>query len=150
MLLQWKWAAIVCADVSWNSISCSVAASLVRVESLQLLQEDVAVGHGVVRVGHDEELEDGPSAGAQEQDRPVPGRSGLGVHHNLVQLVPERKTETKHCISCAKLLLEVYFFFFKPILNRWVRPIRLALVNINHFKIKKIQGRETTRENFAQ
>lgn len=28
-------------------------------------------------------------------------------------------------------------FFKKPILNRWVRTIRLALVNINHFKIKK-------------
>lgn len=30
----------------------------------------------------------------------------------------------------------LFFFFFKPILNRWVRPIRLALVNINYFKIK--------------
>lgn len=72
-----------------------VAASPVWVESLQLLQEDVAVADGVVRVRHDEELEDGASAGTQEQDRPVPGRSGLCVHHNLVQLVPsERKQNT--------------------------------------------------------
>lgn len=38
---------------------------------------------------------------------------------------------------CWKFLF--FFFFFKPILNRWVRPIRLALVNINHFKIKKFR-----------
>lgn len=69
---------------------CRVAASLVWVESLQLLQEDVAVADAVVRVGHDEELEDGPSAGTQEQDCPVSGWSGLCVHHNLVQLVPEK------------------------------------------------------------
>lgn len=59
-----------------------------RVESLQLLQEDVAVGDRVVLVGHDEELEDGPSAGAQEQHGPVPVWPGLCVHDDLIQLVP--------------------------------------------------------------
>lgn len=61
---------------------------LVRVESLQFLQEDVAVGDGVVLIGHDEELEDGASAGAQEQNGAVLIRPGLCVHHNLIQLVP--------------------------------------------------------------
>lgn len=61
---------------------------LVRVESLQLLQEDVAAGDRVVLVGHDEKLEDGPSAGAQEQHGPVPVRPSLRVHDDLIQLVP--------------------------------------------------------------
>lgn len=43
-----------------------ISALLIWVESLQFLQEDIAVGDRVVRVWHDEEFEDGPSAGPQE------------------------------------------------------------------------------------
>lgn len=68
---------------------------LFRVEALQFLQEDVAVGDRVVLVGHDEKLEDGPPAGAQEQNRAVPVRSGFRVHHNLIQLVPAHNVEIK-------------------------------------------------------
>lgn len=72
---------------------------LVRVEPLQFLQEDVAVGDGVVLVGHDEELEDGPPARPEEQDGPVPVRPGFCVHHNLIQLVPEQQDRSEHCIK---------------------------------------------------
>ncbi len=61
---------------------------LIRVESLQFLQEDVTIGDGVVLIGHDEELEDGPSARPKEQDGPVSMGPGFCVHHNLIQLVP--------------------------------------------------------------
>lgn len=69
---------------------------LIRVESLQFLQEDVAVGDCVVLVGHDEELEDGPSARSEKQNGSVSKRPGFCIHHNLVQLVPtpsERERE---------------------------------------------------------
>lgn len=73
-----------------------LGALLIWVESLQFLQEDVAVGHRVVRVWHDEEFEDGSSAGPQEQHRPVSVRSSLCVHHHLIQLVPVQQVGEKN------------------------------------------------------
>lgn len=64
---------------------------LIGVESLQFFQEDVAAGDSVVLVGHDEELEDGPSAGPEEQDSPVPVRPGFCIHHNLIELIPAQQ-----------------------------------------------------------
>lgn len=82
---------------------------LVRVESLQLLQEDVAAGDRVVLVGHDEKLEDGPSAGAQEQHGPVPVRPSLRVHDDLIQLVP-----VEHSRLHSFLTLKASTFFSDP------------------------------------
>lgn len=62
--------------------------SPVGVEPFQLLQEDVAAGDRVVRVRHDEELQDGAPVGPQEKDGAVPVRPRLRIHHYLIQLVP--------------------------------------------------------------
>lgn len=72
---------------------------LIRVESLQFLQKDVAVGDCVVLVGHDEELEDGPSARSEEQDSSVSIRPGFCIHHNLVQLVPTQRERESATIT---------------------------------------------------
>lgn len=77
-----------------------IGALLIWVESLQFLQEDIAVGDRVVRVWHDEEFEDGPSAGPQEQHRPISVRSSLCIHHYLIQLVPVQQGEKKAQQPC--------------------------------------------------
>lgn len=76
---------------------------LVRVESLQFLQKDVAVRDSVVLVRHNEKLEDGPSARSKEYNSTVPVRPSLCIHHYLIQLVPEPQSrETKYCINAMK------------------------------------------------
>lgn len=72
-----------------NQIMLCCTRLLIGVEALQFFQEDVAIGNGIVLVGHDEKLEDGPSAWAEEEDGAVSVGPGLGIHHNLIQLVPE-------------------------------------------------------------
>lgn len=74
-----------------TSFPLLLTALLIRVESLQFLQEDVAVSDRVVLVGHDEELEDGPFARPEEQDGSVSIRPSFGIHHNLIQLIPVQK-----------------------------------------------------------
>lgn len=63
-------------------------ALLVWIVALQLLQEHVTAGERVVSFRNHEELEDGSPGGTQEENRAVPVRPRLHVHHHLVQLVP--------------------------------------------------------------
>lgn len=72
-----------------NQIVLCCTRLLIGVEALQFFQKDVAIGNGIVLVGHDEKLEDGPSAWAKEEDGAVSVGPGLGIHHDLIQLVPE-------------------------------------------------------------
>lgn len=75
----------VFVSITTDLVSCFL---LIRVESLQFLEEDVAVGDSVVLVGHNEELENGPSARPEKQDGSVSVRPSFCIHHHLVQLVP--------------------------------------------------------------
>lgn len=69
---------------------------LVRVESLQFLQKDVAVSDGIVLVRHDEKFEDGPSARSKVHNRTISVRPSLRIYHYLIQLVP--KTQRKNTV----------------------------------------------------
>lgn len=60
---------------------------LLRVEALQLLQEDVAVGHYVVSVVDNEKFKDGSTVGAKEDDSAVAVGTGVRVHHHLIKLI---------------------------------------------------------------
>lgn len=71
------------------------------------------MGDRVVLVGHDEELEDGPSAGPQEQHGPVPVGPSFCIHHDLIQLVP-----AEHSHRVRRLLPDLDLLAKSVVLHR--------------------------------